>query len=107
MHHLLGVPSGTPPRRRSSPAPGPKSTIQSASSIVSSSCSTTSTELPRSRSFFSVLDQAPVVALVQANRRLVENIDDARQLAAHLRGQANALRSHRPTASTPLRSSVR
>ena len=32
-----------------SPAPGPISTMQSAASIVSSSCSTTSTELPKSR----------------------------------------------------------
>ena len=43
-----GVPSATnqPP---CSPAPGPRSTIQSALRIVSSSCSTTRTVLPRSR----------------------------------------------------------
>ena len=37
-----------------SPAPGPMSTTQSAVRIVSSSCSTTSTVLPRSRSRVSV-----------------------------------------------------
>ena len=37
-----------------SPAPGPRSTIQSAERMVSSSCSTTSTVLPRSRSRVSV-----------------------------------------------------
>ena len=37
------------------PAPGPMSTIQSAARIVSSSCSTTISVLPRSRSSFSVL----------------------------------------------------
>ena len=51
-----GAPEATisPP---SSPAPGPKSTIQSASSMVSSSCSTTMTELPRSRSRLSVANR--------------------------------------------------
>ena len=37
------------------PAPGPTSTIQSAAYIVSSSCSTTITVLPKSRSLLSVL----------------------------------------------------
>src|SRR3569833_441178 len=36
------------------PAPGPKSTTKSARRIVSSSCSTTTTELPRERNFSSV-----------------------------------------------------
>jgi hypothetical protein len=51
--HLSSVPSATtsPPWR---PAPGPRSTTQSAARMVSSSCSTTSTVLPRSRSCFSV-----------------------------------------------------
>ena len=50
----LSVPFTTtfPP---SSPAPGPMSTIQSAVRIVSSSCSTTSTVFPRSRSRSSVV----------------------------------------------------
>ena len=49
-----GVPSATssPPWM---PAPGPMSTIQSALSIVSSSCSTTISELPRSLMFFRVV----------------------------------------------------
>ena len=38
------------PRRRARPRPGPMSTIQSAVRMVSSSCSTTSSVLPRSRS---------------------------------------------------------
>ena len=48
-----GVPSATtrPPRR---PAPGPKSMTWSADSMVSASCSTTMTLLPRSRSRCSV-----------------------------------------------------
>ena len=37
-----------------SPAPGPISTIQSAARMVSSSCSTTKTEFPRSRRCFNV-----------------------------------------------------
>jgi len=36
--------------------------------------------------------QSRVVALVQANRRLVEDIDDAGQLAPHLRSEPDALR---------------
>ncbi len=48
--------SGVPSKRTSppeSPAPGPSSIRWSAARIVSSSCSTTTTELPRSRNSFS------------------------------------------------------
>ena len=38
------------------------------------------------------VDQAGVIALVQADARLVQNIEDAHELAADLRRQANALR---------------
>ena len=85
-----GVPSATrcPP---CTPAPGPISMTQSAVRIASSSCSTTMTVLPRSRSRFSVSEQAPVVALVQPDRRLVEDIEHAGQPRADLRGQPDAL----------------
>ena len=36
-------------------------------------------------------DEPAVVSLVQPDGRLVENVDDAGELAAHLRGQADAL----------------
>ena len=63
----------------------------SAVSIVSSSCSTTMTVLPRSRSSSERVDELAVVALVQADRRLVEDVEHAHQLRADLRGQADAL----------------
>ena len=68
------------------------STIQSALAIVSSSCSTTSTVLPRSRRRSSVSIEPAVVALVQADRRLVEHVQRADQPGADLAGQADALR---------------
>ena len=86
-----GVPSATtsPP---SSPAPGPMSTTWSAARIVPSSCSTTITVLPRSRSRSSVRDQALVVALVQADRGLVEDVEDADQARADLGREPDPLR---------------
>ena len=72
------------------PAPGPKSTSQSAARIVSSSCSTTMTVLP-SRGAAQGGDQPVVVALVQADRRLVEDVEHADQLRADLRRQPDAL----------------
>ena len=75
-----------------SPAPGPMSTRWSAARIVSSSCSTTSTVLPRSRSRSQRPDQLRVVALVQADRRLVEDVEHADQRRADLRRQADPLR---------------
>jgi hypothetical protein len=59
--------------------------------IASSSCSTTMTVLPRSRRRFSVVEQPVVVALVQADRRLVEHVEHARQARADLRGEPDAL----------------
>ena len=50
------------------------------------------TLLPRSRSRRSVRDEPQVVALVQADRRLVEHVHHARQLGAELRRQPDALR---------------
>ena len=74
------------------PAPGPRSITWSAARIVSSSCSTTITVLPRSRSCSSVAQQPRVVALVQADRRLVEDVQHADQPRADLRRQPDALR---------------
>ena len=73
------------------PAPGPRSITQSAARMVSSSCSTTSTVLPRSRIPLRVAMQALVVALVEADRRLVEHVEDAHQLRADLGREADAL----------------
>ena len=75
-----------------SPAPGPMSTIQSATLIVSSSCSTTMSVLPMSRSRIERLDQPGVVPLVQPDRRLVEHVEDADQPGPDLGGQPDALR---------------
>ena len=49
------------------------------------------TVLPRSRSRASVAEQLPVVALVQADRRLVEDVEHAGQVRADLRRQPDAL----------------
>ena len=79
----------SPPR---TPGPGPKSMRWSAARIVSSSCSTTTTVLPRSRRFGQRVEQSLVVARVQADRWLVENVEHADQAAANLPGEPNALR---------------
>ena len=75
-----------------SPAPGPMSITQSAVRIVSSSCSTTISVLPRSRSRVERRDQLRVVLLVEADRRLVEDVQDAHQARPDLRREPDALR---------------
>ena len=45
-----------------------------------------------SRRFFIVLRQLCVVALVQADARLIENVEHAHERGADLRGQPDALR---------------
>ena len=87
-----GVPRATtrPPWR---PPPGPRSTTRSARRIVvgvvlddeQASC-------PRSRQVHERVEQPRVVARVQADRRLVEHVADAAQVAAELGGEADALR---------------
>ena len=64
---------------------------QSDSSMASRSCSTTTTVLPMSRRCCEGGQQLAVVPLVQADGGLVEDVDDAGQLAADLAGQADAL----------------
>jgi aminoglycoside phosphotransferase len=59
--------------------------------MASSSCSTTITVLPRSRRRRRV-EQAVVVALVQADRGLVEHVHHAGEAGADLAGEADALR---------------
>ena len=49
------------------------------------------TVLPRSRSRDSVAEQLAVVALVQADRRLVEHVQHAGQVRADLRREPDAL----------------
>ena len=81
--------SSCPPRL---PAPGPRSITWSAASIASGSCSTTTTVLPRSASRRRIAEQPPRVGGVQADRRLVEDVERAGQRAAERRGEADALR---------------
>ncbi len=78
--------------RPATPAPRPKSITWSAARIVSSSCSTTTTVLPMSRMRKRVVEQAAVVARVEADRGLVEDVDDAREIRADLAREADALR---------------
>ena len=68
------------------------STTQSASRIVSSSCSTTSTVLPRSRMPLRVSIRRALSRWCRPMRRLVQDVEHAHQLAADLGGQADALR---------------
>ena len=60
--------------------------------IVSSSCSTTRNRVAEVAQPVQRVDQAPVVALVEADRRLVEHVQHADQARADLRRQADALR---------------
>ena len=53
------------------------------------------------------LEQPRIVALVQADRGLVEHIEHAGQPRADLRSRAGCAGSRRPTASPELRASVR
>ena len=59
--------------------------------MVSSSCSTTIRVLPSDAQAGQGLDEPAVVALVQADGRLVEHVEHADQAGADLRGQADAL----------------
>ena len=68
------------------------STIQSAARMVSSSCSTTISVLPKIAQPLERADQALVVALMQADARLVQDVQHACQTRADLRRQTNALR---------------
>ena len=78
-----------PPRR---PAPGPRSITCSAWRMVSSSCSTTTSVLPLAPSAAKRLQQDAVVARVQPDGGLVQDVADAAQVGAQLRGEPNALR---------------
>ena len=81
-----------PPRPPFRPAPGPMSTTWSAAASISRSCSMTSTVLPRSRSRRQHLDQPGRVAGVEADRRLVQNVQHPGQPRAKQRGQPQPLR---------------
>ena len=75
--------------------------------IICSSCSTTTTVFPRSRSRFGVCDQLVVVALMQADRGLVEDVEDADELAADLRREAEPLCPSPPDRVAAARSRLR
>ena len=85
------VPSATtqPPRL---PAPGPRSMTCSARRIVSSSCSTTSSVLPFGLQTLERAEQDAVVARMQADGGLVEDVANAAQVGAQLRREPDALR---------------
>ncbi len=63
----------------------------SAAIMVSASCSTTTTVLPRSRRRKQGLQQAPIVPLMEPDRRLIENVEDADEAGTDLRRQPDAL----------------
>ncbi len=63
----------------------------SAASMVSASCSTTMTVLPRSRSPPQRGEEALVVALVQADAGLVQDVEHADQPRSDLGGEPDAL----------------
>ena len=65
--------------------------IVSARRIVSSSCSTMTSELPFAFERFERVEQRVVVARMQADGRLVEHVEHAAQVRAELRGEPDAL----------------
>ena len=79
-------------RRRARRRLGPMSTTQSAVRMVSSSCSTTISVLPRSRSRTSVSISRWLSRWCSPMRRLVEHVEHADQAGADLGGQPDALR---------------
>ena len=85
-----GGPKNTisPPR---SPGPGPMSRMRSAANMICGSCSTTTSELPASRSRCITCDDAAHVARVQADRRLVEHEQRVHQRGAERGGEVDAL----------------
>ena len=69
--------------------------------IVPSSCSTTITVLPRSRRRSQRRDQLLVVALVEADRRLVEHVHDADQAASRSGSRGGSAAPRRRRACGP------
>ena len=83
------------PWKTTSPAalarPGPISmTHWSAARIIASSCSTTTTVLPRSRSASDGVHQSVDVGRVQPDRRLVQHVEHVDQARAEGGGQGHA-----------------
>ncbi len=94
---IAGRPGRAPRGPRTTTCPpwrpplGPRSMTWSAARMVSASCSTTSTVEPMSASERRFAQEALRVARVQADRGLVEHVERARQPAAELRAEAEAL----------------
>ena len=65
--------------------------IVSARRIVSSSCSTITSELPLRLQRFQRVEERVVVARVQADGRLIEHVEHAAQIRAELRREPDAL----------------
>ena len=84
------VPCGDDARRRGSRRRAPCRCTKSAARIVSSSCSTTTRCCPVAQALEAV-EQAVVVARVQADRGLVEDVEHAHQARAHLGREPDAL----------------
>ena len=74
-----------------SPAPGPMSTIQSAARMVSSSCSTTISVLPKIPQPQQGLDQSAIVSLVQADARFIQDVEHTDQPGTDLGRQPDPL----------------
>ena len=103
---FAAAPSATmcPPFR---PPPGPRSMTWSAARMVSASCSTTSTVEPRVDQRAQVREERLRVARVEADGRLVEDVERAGEPAPELRARDAGAASRRPRASPPARSSAR
>jgi hypothetical protein len=86
----LSGPCATHARPPWTPGARPDVDDQSAAAIVSSSCSTTGS-CSQVAQVEQGVDQAGVVALVQADRGLVEDVQHAHQARADLRRQPDAL----------------
>ena len=87
----IGGPANSRSRRRARRRPGPRSITWSAARMMAGSCSTTTTVLPWSRRRWSRRHQALGVARVQADRRLVEDVERVHERRADGGGQVDAL----------------
>jgi hypothetical protein len=86
---------------------GPTSTIQSARRTTSSSCSTTKSELPAALELSRAREQRLGVGRVQAGGGLVEHVDHAEEVRAHLRREPQPLElARRERRRAPLQGEV-
>ena len=74
-----------------SPAPGPNSTTRSARRMISSSCSTTTTVLPRSVQLLDRGGERADIGRMQSDRRFVEHVQHVHEARAERRRERHAL----------------